>query len=174
MATEIPEPHNDSTTLLTSRSTSLKAAIPIRNEKQQAKQHNPPNSRKPNPNNPATAISLCLKQDFPSPQKPRLSKDKQKGQNKTKPKSDDMVREGSLLKPKTKILKCRTCKGVGLNTISKNNSWKTGPCMICIGHGFVPKVLYDCNLCNNTGIIHTVSVIYDEDGGQDRMYETEM
>ena len=69
------------------------------------------------------------------------------------------------------ILKCRTCKGVGLNTISRNNSWKTGPCMICIGHGFVPEALYVCKICNNTGITHNITVIYDEDGGKDQIYE---
>ena len=69
------------------------------------------------------------------------------------------------------ILKCKECKGSGLTIFSNNNSWKTGPCMICIGHGFVPEALYNCLACDNTGIIIRVSTDYNDDGSTELIGE---
>jgi DnaJ-class molecular chaperone len=70
-----------------------------------------------------------------------------------------------------KISKCKTCNGSGLTTISNNNSWNTGPCLICIGHGFVPKSFYDCKDCNNTGVIEYATITFSSDGSKELGYE---
>ena len=48
-----------------------------------------------------------------------------------------------------KIEECVNCNGAGENIINNNGQYDFTPCMICMGHGVMPK-LEKC-LCNGKG-----------------------
>ena len=43
--------------------------------------------------------------------------------------------------------------------------------MTCIGNGVVPKKLYDCAACDNTGIIVNATTHYFDDGSKELIGE---
>ena len=87
---------------------------------------------------------------------------------------DSIINRCSICDGSGNITKCRSCKGVGTFTRSFISEWKIVPCMTCIGNGVVPEKLYHCVACNNTGIVHNLTILYDEDGGKDQLYEKEL
>ena len=87
---------------------------------------------------------------------------------------DDVINRCSICDGTGEVAKCRNCNGVGTFTRSFVTEWKIVPCMTCIGNGMVPKRLYDCQACDNTGIIHNGVTHYFDDGSKELIYEPDI
>ena len=87
---------------------------------------------------------------------------------------DDVINRCSICDGTGEVAKCRNCNGAGTFTRSFVTEWKIVPCMTCIGNGMVPKRLYDCQACDNTGIIMNSHTVYYDDGSKELMYEPDI